>query len=141
MITHASTTFPSRRSFSVHVEMISRGSYARSTRRSRTSSPTFSTARPRGRAAKRVRVRDPASPHRAEPDESHDRSKAEEEEPDHLDDGTESVRRRVAPDAEVRMPVQSDRDRPKDPIQEEDEEPHRAQGDAPARARVVVDGD
>src|SRR3989441_12753402 len=135
MITHASTTFPSRRSFSVHVEMISRGSYARSTRRSRTSSPTFSTARRRGRAAKRVRVRGPGSPHRAEPDESHDCSQTEEEEPDHLDDGAEPVRRLVAADAEVRMPVQREGDRPEDPVQKEDEEPHRGEGDPAARAR------
>src|SRR3989449_11722047 len=106
MITHASTTFPSRRSFSVHVEMISRGSYARSTRRSRTSSPTFSTARRRGRAAKRVRVRGRGSPHRAEPDESHDCPEAEEKEPHHLDASAEHVRRGVAPDAEDGLPIQ-----------------------------------
>src|SRR5207245_11772775 len=112
-----------------------------STRRSRTSSPTLSTARRRGRAAKRVRVRRPASPHRAEPDESHDRSEAEEEEPDYLDDGAEAVRRRVAPDAEVRMPVEGFRNRPEDPVQKENEESHRGKSDAAARARVMVDGD
>src|SRR2546428_1701988 len=113
MITHASTTFPSRRSFSVHVEMISRGLYARSTRSSRTSSPTRMGPRLRGPGSKGFAR--PSLPRRPEADESHDRAESEEEEPEEFDDGPEAGGRGGAPHGAVRPPAQRGGERPNGP--------------------------
>src|SRR2546428_1511405 len=87
MITHASTTLPWRRSFSVHVEMYSRGSNSRGRRSSFTTSWSRMARRRTGRCGKTF-AGSPAvagrgqAPDRPDPDEDESKeAKAEREIP------------------------------------------------------------
>src|SRR3990170_4918505 len=81
MMTHASTTAPSRTSFSVHVEMYSRGSAGRMSRSCVTRSGRRTAAPNRG---PRIRVAGSPLP---EGREAHDHARHREDEPDQREEG------------------------------------------------------